>query len=48
MVLEDLTLSGYQNIDRKSGMNYEHFEILLTKVAKWHATSAVIGIKVII
>lgn len=46
MIFEDLTQTGYKNVNRKYGLNIEYFKIVLSKVAKWHATTAVLMQKV--
>lgn len=42
LVFEDLTLAGYGNVDRRIGLDVEHFEKVLEKLAKWHAATAVL------
>lgn len=42
LVFEDLTVSKFKNADRQKGLDKTHFEILLTKLAKWHAGTAVL------
>lgn len=42
LVFEDLMTSGYANVNRRSGLDVEHFKHLLTKAAKWHAATAVL------
>lgn len=42
IVFEDLQVAGYKNPDRKIGLTYEHLEIVLIKLAKYHAATAVI------
>lgn len=33
---------GYANVDRRSGLDLEHFKHVLIKAAKWHAATAVL------
>jgi len=42
LIFEDLTKDGYVNVDRKVGLDYQHLKMVLTKLAKWHAASAVL------
>lgn len=46
-MLEDLSALGYKMTDRKKGMNVEHCLVVLKKIAKMHASSAVLFEKVI-
>jgi Ecdysteroid kinase-like family len=41
MILEDLKTTGYQVGDRKIGFNLEQTKLVLTKLAKFHAASAI-------
>lgn len=41
-MFEDLLESGYANVNRRTGLDVDHFKHLLTKAAKWHATTAVL------
>lgn len=45
-MLEDLLVAGYKNIDRHHGLDMEHFKMVLAKLAKFHATTAVLDSKV--
>lgn len=40
--MEDLVACGYRNTDRKIGLGMIHYRHVLTKVAKWHASTAVL------
>lgn len=42
IVMEDLVASGYKNADRKYGLDMNHYTKVLTKLAKWHAATAVL------
>ena len=41
ILLEDLTQKGFRNANRLEGLNMEHCKSVLTKIAQWHAASAV-------
>ncbi|XP_017968720.1 uncharacterized protein LOC108660019 [Drosophila navojoa] len=41
VLLEDLRPRGFQSVDRKAGVDEEHILSVLTKLAQWHAASAV-------
>lgn len=41
IVLDDLKAEGYEMLDRKVGLNMEQSKLLLTKLAKFHAASAI-------
>jgi len=41
IVLEDLKASGYEMMDRKTGLNMTQTKLALTKLAMFHAASAV-------
>lgn len=41
IVLDDLKAEGYEMLDRKAGLNMEQSKLLLTKLAKFHAASAI-------
>lgn len=47
IVMDDLKAAGYEMLDRKIGANFEQSKILLAKLAKFHATSAIRYQKVI-
>lgn len=44
--MEDLVASGYRNTNRKYGLDMNHYTKVLTKLAKWHAATAVLETKV--
>lgn len=46
LIFEDLSVKGYRNENRRSGLNYRNYKILLTKLAKYHAVTAVLGVRV--
>lgn len=48
IVLDDLKAEGFQMLDRKVGLNMQQTKILLSKLAKFHAASAIRHEKVII
>lgn len=39
LILEDLTVSKYENVDRLQGLNYDQLKISLKTIALWHAAS---------
>jgi len=41
IVLEDLGKRGFKNLDRQSGLDIQHTEAILEKLAQFHAASAV-------
>lgn len=41
-VFEDLTLTGYTKADRKLGLTYDESKLMLQKLAKFHAATAVL------
>lgn len=42
LVLEDLSVAGYANVDKWTGLSRRHFEAVFRKLAKWHAGTAVL------
>lgn len=42
LVFEDLSVSGYSNVNRRAGLDVDHFKHVLVKAAKWHAATAVL------
>lgn len=46
LVFEDLSETNYYMVDRSNGLDTEHLRSILDKLAKWHATTAVILDKV--
>lgn len=42
LVFEDLTTMGYCNVDKRKGFTMEQHQLALSKVAKWHAATAVL------
>lgn len=41
LLLEDLGLQGFKNVNRQNSLDMEHSKIALKKLAQWHAASAV-------
>ncbi|XP_055605522.1 uncharacterized protein LOC129753701 [Uranotaenia lowii] len=39
-VFEDLALQGFRSADRRQGLNFNQLEMVLERVAKWHAATA--------
>lgn len=48
LVFEDLTVNGYKNVNRTLGLDYDHLKLVLCKLAKWHAASAILVEEVIL
>lgn len=48
MILEDLTISGYANSDKRLGLTVDHYELIMRKLARWHAANAVLNEQVYI
>lgn len=46
IILEDLILKGYRLIEDKTGLDLPHAKVVLGKLAKFHAMSAVLHTKV--
>lgn len=46
LIFEDLSAKGYVNIDRRSGLEVAHYELVLSILAKYHAATAVLVEKV--
>jgi Ecdysteroid kinase-like family len=43
IVFQDLKALGYKMADRKTGLDYEHCQIIMQKLGKFHATSMVLA-----
>lgn len=41
ILLEDLTVNGFRNMNRLEGLDQMHVETTLKRLAQWHAASAV-------
>lgn len=48
LIFEDLSIKGFKNADRKCGFDMAHFKLVMAKIAKWHAATAVLGEQVFI
>lgn len=46
-MLEDLKPLGFKILDKFKALDYDHLKMTLTKLAYWHASTAVLGEKVI-
>lgn len=46
LILEDLANENYRNCDRRHGLDMDHFKLVLTQLARWHAATAVLGTEV--
>lgn len=42
LIFEDLAVSGYKNTNRRQGLDANHYRAVFTKLAKWHAATAVL------
>lgn len=42
LVFEDLSASGYATTNRHDGLGVDHYRLMLNKLAKWHAATAVL------
>lgn len=47
IIFEDLTMHGYANNEKKNGLTVKHYELIFKKLAKWHATNAILLLQVI-
>lgn len=45
-MFEDLKPQGYAVINKFNGLDYEHLQLTLRKLAYWHAATACLGEKV--
>lgn len=39
--MEDISVDGYRTADRTLGLDMEHVQLVIEKLAKYHAASAV-------
>lgn len=46
LLFEDLNYSGFRNVDKSLGLDLKHMELLMSRLALWHAATAVIHIMV--
>lgn len=46
MLLENLQEKDYCCVDKRYGLDFDHLKLVLTSLAKWHATNAVLVIEV--
>lgn len=42
IIFEDLTMRGYANSDKRLGLTADQYELVLKKLAKWHAANAIL------
>lgn len=40
MIFEDICLTGYKNVSKATGLDYNHLKVALKKLAVWHAITA--------
>lgn len=43
MLLEDLRIDGYACVKKQTGLDFQQLTMVLTKLAKWHAATAVLN-----
>ncbi|XP_061393297.1 uncharacterized protein LOC133328768 [Musca vetustissima] len=43
IIFEDLSVSGFEMVDRKKGMDWTHAQLVIKKLAKFHAAAAVLN-----
>lgn len=48
MAFEDLKIGNFINVNQAEGMDVAHLKLSLTTLAKWHATTAVLLLKVVV
>lgn len=46
LILEDLNLDGYRNVNKTLGLNQQKIKLVLSQLAKWHAATAVLNVTV--
>lgn len=46
MIFEDLMLMGFRNVKKEIGLDYNHLEIAIKKLATWHAITSVMIVNV--
>lgn len=42
LILEDLSVSGYKNVDKKIGLTVDCYKSLYSTLAKWHAATSIL------
>lgn len=40
IIFEDISSYGFQNVDKKNGLDFDHMRIAFEKLAQWHAVTA--------
>lgn len=40
LIFEDLTEDGFENVNRRTGLDFEHYKHVLSKIAVYHAATA--------
>lgn len=43
MIFDDLSSHSFRNADRRIGLDMQHMELVVGRMAKWHATTAHLG-----
>lgn len=46
LVFEDLVDKNFKNTDRRIGLDMNHYKLVLAKLAKWHACTAILYLEV--
>lgn len=42
LILEDLSVTGYKNVDKKIGLTFDCYKSLYSTLAKWHAATSIL------
>ena len=42
LVFEDLKDSGYENVNRRTGLDFKHYQHVFSKLAAYHAATAML------
>lgn len=48
LIFEDLMGEGFETIDRRRGLDYDHLKLTMSSLAKWHAATAHLYLTVLI
>lgn len=48
IVFEDLSLQQFKNTNKADGLDNDHMKFVLVALAKWHASTAILLIEVVI
>lgn len=47
LIFEDLSVEGFENADKTIGFNINYMKLILSSMAKWHAATSILLLKVI-